>query len=113
MTGEWRVQDACRELGLKPSRFFALRNQWLAGSLEQLEPKPAGRRAKAADEDPQVLASKRESDELRQRLAAAELRCAVAAAADQPTVEPTTKKKSRAHPRRRKAHRSHRSTPSR
>jgi len=80
MTGECTVPEACEELGIKPSRFFVLRNDWLQDSLGLLEPKPAGRPRKAPPEEPQVLQLKQQVHKLEQQLMAAELRARLAEA---------------------------------
>jgi hypothetical protein len=43
LAGEKTVGEACTELGVGESRFFALRGEWLQQGLEFLEPKPPGR----------------------------------------------------------------------
>lgn len=43
LAGEKTVGEACAELGVGESRFFALRGEWLQQGVEFLEPKPAGR----------------------------------------------------------------------
>ncbi|MBI3863717.1 MAG: helix-turn-helix domain-containing protein [Planctomycetia bacterium] len=50
VAGELSVDEACQELGLHRSRFFELRKQWLQGSVEALEPEPAGRPVGASSE---------------------------------------------------------------
>ena len=79
MTGQCTVPEACRELGIKQSRFFVLRNDWLQEVLNLLEPKPVGRPRKTAPEEPQVAQLKQRVQQLEQRLMAAELRSRLAA----------------------------------
>ncbi len=43
VAGEMSVEEACRALGLRKSRFFELRKQWLQESMQALEPEPPGR----------------------------------------------------------------------
>ena len=76
LSGECRVEDACQELGIEQSRFFALRNKWLEEAAGLLAPKPAGRPAKPPEppaEPPQVR-------DLKEQLMAAELRAKLAEA---------------------------------
>ena len=77
MTGECTVEEACLELGIEKSRFFVLRNAWLEQAAHLLDPKPAGRPRKTADEreteSPEVR-------QLKQQLMAAELRARLAEA---------------------------------
>jgi hypothetical protein len=80
MSGQCTVAEACAELGIEQSRFFALRNQWLEGSAGLLAPKPAGRPRQAAADEPQVEQLKQEVRDLKQRLLAAELRARLAEA---------------------------------
>lgn len=75
MSGQSTVEEACRELGIEQSRFFALRNKWLEEAVGLLAPKPAGRPRKAADDSPGEPA---EMHQLRQQLLAAELRAKLA-----------------------------------
>jgi transposase-like protein len=46
MQGKLTVAEACARLGVRESRFHALRNQWLQEALALLEPRPVGRPAK-------------------------------------------------------------------
>ena len=43
LAGEKTVGQACAELGVGESRFFALRGEWLQQGVEFLEPRAAGR----------------------------------------------------------------------
>jgi hypothetical protein len=77
LRGELTVPQACARLGIGESRFHALRNEWLQEALQLLEPRPLGRprQATAATENPPwVAALEAENEELRQQLAAAEVR---------------------------------------
>lgn len=50
LSGEWTIEEACRELGICESRFHILRREWLRESLELLEPRRIGRPPKANTE---------------------------------------------------------------
>jgi hypothetical protein len=63
LAGHCRVEDACAELGIGPSRFFAQRAEWLQGALALLEPRAAGRPQK-----PQPPISPLEVEGLRRRV---------------------------------------------
>jgi hypothetical protein len=71
LAGECSVGDACAELGIGESRFFAQRSEWLQESLELLEPRSAGRPAK-----PEPPLSADEVQSLRQRVRELEARAA-------------------------------------
>ncbi len=71
LAGECRVGDACAELGIRPSRFFEQRAGWLQEALELLEPRSAGRPAKA---EPPISAT--EVETLRARVRELEARAA-------------------------------------
>jgi len=43
ISGRLTIEQACRRLGIKATRFHALRDEALKASLERLEPKSAGR----------------------------------------------------------------------
>jgi hypothetical protein len=43
ITGQLTVDQACRRLAVKPSRFYQMRTEILEASLECLEPRPMGR----------------------------------------------------------------------
>lgn len=77
MTGECTVDEACAELGIEKSRFFALRNKWLEQAAALLDPKSAGRPRKTSDE---AAAEPPEMQDLKQQLLAAELRAKLAEA---------------------------------
>jgi len=92
MTGQCTVGEACQELGIEQSRFFALRNEWLEQAARLLDPKSAGRPRKTADE------TETESPELRQlkqQLMAAKLRARLAEAQATPSTPRERKKKAR------------------
>ena len=74
MTGQCTVPKVCRELGIRQSRFFVLRSDWLQEALGLLEPKPVGRPRKAEPEDPQLAQLKQRVHQLEQQLMASELR---------------------------------------
>ncbi len=80
LAGEQSVVEACAELGIGESRFFAQRAGWLQEALALLEPRSAGRPAKA---EPLISASEVQSlrtrvRELEARAAAAEVQAELA-----------------------------------
>ena len=82
LSGETRVVDACKELGLCEARFYRFRHDCLEQSLQALEPRPTGRPRK----DPAVAAEelqrlKAENEALRRRVAALEVREEIALSA--------------------------------
>jgi transposase-like protein len=92
MSGQSTIEEACRELGIGPSRFFALRNDWLQAAVALLMPKPIGRPAKATPGEPQVAQLKQQVHELEQRVKDAELRARLAEAGVSPSSPPRRKK---------------------
>lgn len=76
MSGQCSVGDACKELEICESRFFAQRAEWLEGSLALLEPGSPGRPAKPAPlpEPAEVNALRERVRELEKRLTVAEVR---------------------------------------
>lgn len=64
--GTMSISEACRELGICPSRFHALRHQWLQQSLMLLEPRRLGRPPKS------LRAESKRCQELQSELAAVE-----------------------------------------
>jgi hypothetical protein len=56
LTGQCRVQQACRQLGISEPRFQQLRSQILEAALERLEPRPAGRPPQTLTPEQQQLA---------------------------------------------------------
>jgi hypothetical protein len=92
LRGELTVPEACARLEIGESRFHALRNQWLQEALELLEPRPLGRprQATAATENPPWLAAlEADNDELREQLAAAEVRRELAEILPHVVAEPS------------------------
>jgi len=73
MSGQCSVGDACQELEICESRFYAQRTEWLEESLALLEPGSPGRPAK-----PALLPEPVEVDALRERVRDLEHRLAVA-----------------------------------
>lgn len=107
MRGELTVGEACEELGIGESRFHALRNRWLQEALELLEPRPMGRppqEAPAAELSRRLGTLEADNRELREELAAAEVRRAVAEALPHgvPSAGGPPKKSTPARVRRRK-----------
>ena len=84
MTGELRVQEACHELQISEQRFDELRLEAMQAAVASLEPKPAGRpaRATAADTDEKKRLQMRVA-ELEAQLTAAVVRAELAAALPQ------------------------------
>ena len=80
LSGQCSVGEACAELGIGESRFYAQRGEWLAESLALLEPGAPGRPARPLP--PPELAQVHELQErirqLEARLAAAEVRSELA-----------------------------------
>lgn len=76
LAGNSTVDQACHELGIRPSRFFAQRVQWLQEALELLEPRPAGRpsRPEVTGSSAEVESLRRQVGELEARALAAEVR---------------------------------------
>lgn len=72
MTGELRVQEACKQLDLSEQRFDELRLEAIQAAIASLEPKPAGRPPRTTTIDAA------EADQLRQRVAKLEAELAVA-----------------------------------
>jgi hypothetical protein len=73
LRGELKIAEACRQLGVCESRFFAMRNHWLQESLELLEPRLAGRPPKRPV-DPRQVKLEQANLQLRQQLVEAEVR---------------------------------------
>jgi transcriptional regulator with XRE-family HTH domain len=73
LSGQCSVGQACAELGIGESRFFAQRAAWLEESLALLEPRSAGRPPK-----PPLPTDEREVQVLREQVRQLEARLAVA-----------------------------------
>jgi len=73
LRGELKIADACQQLSVCESRFFALRNDWLQESLELLEPRPTGRPPKPPVA-PQQVKLEQTGARLKQQLLEAEVR---------------------------------------
>lgn len=81
ISGSVTVAEACRELGIGESRFYAMRREALAGAAAGLEPSPAGRPPKPRpQDDPEREDLRRELLEARLELQAARLREQIAIA---------------------------------
>lgn len=74
LSGQCTVGQACTDLGIGESRFFAQRGAWLQEALGLLEPRSPGRPAKS-----EPLPTPAELELLRQRVRELEARAAVAA----------------------------------
>lgn len=97
MSGQCSVGEACQELEICDSRFFAQRTEWLEESLALLEPGSPGRPAKPAllPEPAEVDALRKRVRELEHRLAVAEVRSDLACSLPRLAGEPLPEKKSR------------------
>lgn len=97
LSGQCSVGEACRELGICESRFFAQRGEWLEESLALLEPGSPGRPAKPAPlpEPAEVNALRVRVRELEHRLAVAEVRSDLACSLPRLAGKSLTRKKSR------------------
>ena len=73
LAGQCSVEEACSQLGIGQSRFFAQRAAWLEQSLALLEPRSAGRPPK-----PPLPTDEREVQVLREQVRQLETRLAVA-----------------------------------
>jgi hypothetical protein len=75
LAGEKLVSEACAELGVGESRFFALRGEWLQQGVEFLEPRPPGRPPKIEPaESAELRALRRRVRELEGELLGARIR---------------------------------------
>jgi helix-turn-helix protein len=103
LTGQCRVQQACRTLGISEPRFQQLRSQILEAALERLEPRPAGRPPQTppvAQQQVAALAEQLAAKEVELRAAQARAEIAVilpgraaSAAADTADAPDTAEKK--------------------
>jgi hypothetical protein len=80
ISGQCSVGEACAELGIGQSRFFAQRAEWLAESLALLEPGSPGRPAlpSPSPQEEDVEKLREHVRQLEARLAAAEVRSELA-----------------------------------
>ena len=97
LSGQCSVGEACQELEICDSRFFAQRTEWLEESLALLEPGSPGRPAKPAPlpEPAEVDALRKRVRELEHRLTVAEARSDLACSLPRLAGEPLPEKKSR------------------
>jgi hypothetical protein len=95
LTGECTVDEVCARLGIGPSRFFDLRNEWLQEAMDLLGPKPIGRPPKTHD-GPPAAELKQQLHDLKQQLLSAELRAKLAEAGALRPLRPSEKKGPRA-----------------
>ena len=107
MAGDVTVAEACNELGIRESRFHALRNQWLQEALALLEPRRVGRPPKppASDETRQIAELEQVVKELEQQVDVAGVRREIAEILPHVArvADPTEKKTvARRHQRRRR-----------
>ena len=73
LRGELKIADACQQLGVCESRFFAMRNHWLQESLELLEPQRTGRPPNV-QVDPRQVKLEQTNSQLEQQLLEAQVR---------------------------------------
>lgn len=75
ITGKKSIRDACLELGIKEARFHEMRKQAVAGMVESLEPKAAGRPSNESPEESERIGDLEEKvKHLEDALKTAELR---------------------------------------
>ena len=96
ITGKKTVQDACLELGIKEARFHEMRQQALAGMVESLEPKTAGRPPNMSPEEAlQIGELKDKVRSLKEALNAAQTREELAREGLLAALEPEKKKEAK------------------
>lgn len=80
LSGQRSVAEACAELDICESRFYAQRAEWLEASINLLEPGAPGRPAKCepAPDPAELRAMRSHIRQLEARLAAAEVRSELA-----------------------------------
>jgi acyl-CoA synthetase (NDP forming) len=101
VSGELRVQEACRLLGISEQRFQQLREDMLQAAVTRLEVRPAGRPATEA-EAPELAALKEQVAALEDEVRAAELREEIALTLPDVVHGPAEpEKKSAGRPKRR------------
>lgn len=94
LAGAKTVGEACAELGVGESRFFALRGEWLQHGVEFLEPKPPGRPPRIDSSDSAELrALRRRVRELEGELLGAQLKDELRAVLPHVVHGPTEAKK--------------------
>jgi transposase-like protein len=57
LSGEQTIVEACRDLGIGPSRFHAMRCEALQAALERIEPHAPGRKPSRTEPDASQLAA--------------------------------------------------------
>jgi hypothetical protein len=105
LAGEGGAGDACADLGIGESRFFAQRAAWLQEALALLEPRSPGRPAKPEPPiEPSEVQSLRERvRELEARAAAVEVQAELARTLPHVLHRPRPGKKTKSPARRRPA----------
>jgi Helix-turn-helix domain len=78
LAGTTRVTEACEQLGICPQRFETLRAEAIGAGIAALEPKPAGRPARAAQRPPEITRLEERIEELEAELAATRVRVELA-----------------------------------
>lgn len=74
LTGTTRVKEACEQLGICQQRFETIRAEAIGAGIAALEPKPAGRPTRAAEQPPEVLRLRERVAELEAELEASRVR---------------------------------------
>ena len=87
MSGDLRLQEACRLLGICEQRFHQLREELLQAAVARMEPRPAGRPRRPA-ESADVQALKEELTDKELELRVAHLREEIALAMPHLSVQP-------------------------
>jgi hypothetical protein len=106
LAGERSVGEACAELGIGESRFFAQRGAWLQEALALLEPRSPGRPAKPEPPIPptEVQSLRERVRELEARAAAVEVQAELARTLPHVLHRPRPGKKTKSPVRRRPVH---------
>lgn len=103
--GELSVTEASEQLGLSEAHFHRLRERALAGAVEALEPRPAGRPAEETDPtDARVAELEQTIERLELELLASQVREEIAMVLPHVVRAPATDPKKRKRVRRRRRH---------
>jgi hypothetical protein len=87
LTGTCTVEDACRQLELRPSWFFDVRKRWLQDSFNAVAARPLGRPPRTPPEvRARLVELEQQVRDLQRQLAAAELRCSLAQIRGEPAT---------------------------
>jgi hypothetical protein len=94
ISGTCRVQEACQRLGISEPRFHQLRTEAFTAAVEELEPKPSGRKpASVTPEQVQVAQLQEQLAAKEIELRAAQARAEIAVAMPHVVQEPPTREK--------------------